>query len=73
MAGEVDIWLFETQHTDVPFACRCADLMCDHVREHLDDWMRQPIGNNETLEMKVTYRCVTEEKFDEMREHMLIS
>lgn len=73
MAEEIDVWLFETQHTDVPFACRDGELMLDHVREHLDDWMRSPIGSNETIELKVTYRSVTAEKFEEMRDHLLIS
>lgn len=73
MQDEIDVWMFEAQYTEVPFACRDGELMCDHVREHLDDWMRSPISNNETIELRVTYRSVTVEKFEEMRDQRLIS
>lgn len=70
---ELDVWIYETQHSDQPFICRCGDLMLDHVKESLDDWMRSPIGNGEQLEMTVTYRTLTKDKFKEWQDLGLVS
>ena len=69
---DVDTWSVQTEHDDDPFQSVNADVVLDSLRETVDDWMRSPIADGETLTITVRYRSVTSEKIREWKNHGLI-
>lgn len=69
----VELWSYQSEHMGEPFMTRDPALILDHIKDALDDWMRSPIVAGEKISLHLQYREVSNDKFDEWRNHGLIS
>lgn len=71
--NSIDAWMFETPHGSTPFVCLDGQLMLDHIKEHIDDWMLAVSESADVKNITLTYRAVSPEKVEEWREHGLLA